>query len=144
MSASVYRGGQVGVFRRVMVQHLTVVSLFSGAMGLDIGLEQTDRFLTLACVEKVPAFCRTIRHNRDSGRTRNPEMKVYECDINELDPEILMRDLGLHRGELDLLVGGPPCQSFSTSGRRGTTQDPSAPVTGTCTIGIIQVCFMHE
>ena len=48
----------------------TVVSLFSGAMGLDIGLEQTGRFRTLACVEKEPAFCETIRLNRDAGRLR--------------------------------------------------------------------------
>ncbi len=38
----------------------TVLSLFSGGMGFDIGLEQTARFKLLACVEKVPSFCQTI------------------------------------------------------------------------------------
>lgn len=102
----------------------TTVSLFSGGMGLDIGLEKTDAFELLACVEKVPAFSETIRRNRNAGRTRNRSLRVYEGDISSLDPVLLMRELGLEEGQLDLLVGGPPCQSFSTSGRRGTVQDP--------------------
>lgn len=101
----------------------TVVSLFSGGMGLDIGFEQTEQFNLLACVEKVPAFCKTIRHNRDAGRISNPNILVYEIDINKLDPAQVMVDIGLLPGELDLLVGGPPCQSYSTTGRRGTVQD---------------------
>ena len=100
------------------------VSLFSGAMGLDIGLEQSGRFRLLACVENHPAFCDTIRRNRDAGRIGTRRLKVYEDDINDLDPHQLLRDLSLRPGQLDLLVGGPPCQSFSTAGRRGTVSDP--------------------
>jgi len=102
----------------------TAVSLFSGAMGLDIGMERTGRIKTLACVEKSPVFCRTIRLNRDSGRTTDRSLKVFEGDITEAEPEAIMRELGLRPGELDILVGGPPCQSFSTAGRRGTISDP--------------------
>lgn len=102
----------------------TAISLFSGAMGLDIGLESTGRFTTLAAVEKVPAFCESIRKNRDAGRTNNPEMLVYDGDISDLDPAEVLEATGLRPGELDLLVGGPPCQSFSTTGRRGTVEDP--------------------
>jgi DNA (cytosine-5)-methyltransferase 1 len=100
-----------------------VISLFSGAMGLDIGLEKTGRFRTLAAVEHQPAFCETIRWNRDAGLTASKRMKVYETDIRKLSAEQLMADLDLEPGQLDLLVGGPPCQSFSTTGRRGTVQD---------------------
>ena len=102
----------------------TVLSLFSGSMGLDLGLEQTGRFKPLACVEMVPAFCETIRTNRDVGRISNRDLKVYEGDIRDLDPSLVMTELGLKPGELDLLTGGPPCQSFSTTGKRGTVQDP--------------------
>lgn len=101
----------------------TVVSTFSGAMGLDIGLEQTGRFRTLACIEREPAFCDTIRVNRDAGRLADRSLRVYEDDIKYVDPRDVMRDLGLVPGQLDLLVGGPPCQSFSTAGRRGTVSD---------------------
>lgn len=108
----------------VVAKKFTVVSLFSGGMGLDIGLEQTGRFVTLAAVEKEPVFCQTIRRNRNRGRVANPHLRVYETDIATLDPCRLMTDLGLKPGELDLLIGGPPCQSFSTTGKRGTIQDP--------------------
>lgn len=100
----------------------SVVSLFSGGMGFDIGLHQTERFQLLACVEKVHAFCDTIRLNRDAGRISG-EMRIYEIDIKKLNPKHVMNDLGIDEGEIDLVVGGPPCQSFSTAGRRGGIQD---------------------
>ncbi len=100
-----------------------VISLFSGAMGLDIGLEQTSRFKILACVEKEAAFCRTIQENKEAGRLDH-ELVVFERDICDIDPQELLDATGLQVGELDLLAGGPPCQSFSTAGRRRTTQDP--------------------
>lgn len=113
-----------------MQRNYSVVSLFSGAMGLDIGLDQTGRFDLLACAEKVPAFRATICRNRDAGRIGSGGMIVYgerqasDGDVNTLTPERVMADLGLKPGDLDLLVGGPPCQSFSTTGKRGTVQDP--------------------
>lgn len=100
-----------------------VISLFSGGMGLDLGLERTGRFEVVACVEKEPAFCATIRKNQSAGRLpRN--LKVFEGDISTMSPADVLAAVGLKRGEVDLLVGGPPCQSFSTAGKRRTTQDP--------------------
>lgn len=104
-------------------KRLSVVSLFSGAMGLDYGLMQTSRFRVVACVEKEKAFCDTIRGNISRGHLTE-EPLVYETDIMQLDPSAMMRDLKIKPGQLDLLVGGPPCQSFSTAGRRGTVADP--------------------
>jgi len=102
---------------------LTVISIFSGGMGLDVGLEQTGRYDLLAAVEVDPIFCETIRVNRDAGRIGSPDTRVYNIDIRNLDPQTLLDDLGLKAGELDLLVGGPPCQAFSTSGRRQSVED---------------------
>lgn len=99
------------------------ISLFSGAMGLDIGMHQTGRFELLAAVEKVPAFCETIRRNAADKRLGGSPL-VFEGDISNIDPHEVMRAVGIKPGELDVLVGGPPCQSFSTAGRRGTIQDP--------------------
>jgi DNA (cytosine-5)-methyltransferase 1 len=99
------------------------ISLFSGAMGLDLGLERTGRFEVLACVEKERAFCETIRANQRAGRLPD-KLRVFEGDITNLDPAEVLAACGLKPGELDVLVGGPPCQAFSTAGRRQSTQDP--------------------
>jgi len=100
-----------------------IISLFSGAMGLDVGLEKTGRFEILACVEKEPSFCATIRTNQAQGRLHK-NLRVFEGDISNLDPADVLDACGLKPGELDVLVGGPPCQAFSTAGKRMATQDP--------------------
>ena len=100
-----------------------VISIFSGAMGLDLGLQKTGRFEVIACVEKEKIYCDTIRRNIKNGNLpENP--KVYETDIKKLNPERILNDLNLGYDDIDVLIGGPPCQSFSTAGKRGTTQDP--------------------
>jgi len=100
-----------------------VLSLFSGGMGLDLGLEATERFNIVACIEKEKTFCETIRHNRREGRLPN-NLQVLEADISKIDPERVLKKLNVNRDSIDIIVGGPPCQSFSIAGRRGTTQDP--------------------
>lgn len=106
-----------------MNNRLKVLSLFTGAMGLDLGLRATGHFEVVACVEKETVFCDTIRANIECGNL--PEKpRVYESDIQKLDPFQLMAQLAIQPGEIDVLVGGPPCQSFSTAGRRGTVRDP--------------------
>jgi len=100
-----------------------VISLFSGAMGLDLGLEMTGRYEVVACVEKDAAACATIRANIAAGRLPST-LRVYEGSVEDFDPAVILRDIGLEPGELDLLVGGPPCQTYSTAGKRGSVSDP--------------------
>jgi DNA (cytosine-5)-methyltransferase 1 len=107
----------------MQTQPYTVLSLFSGGMGLDVGLKKTGCFDLLACVEKEPSFCATIRHNQCAGRVGD-RVRIVEADIKSVDASRLRAELGLERGAVDLLVGGPPCQAFSTAGKRGTVQDP--------------------
>lgn len=105
------------------MRRFTVISLFSGAMGLDAGLHDTGRFDLLAAVEKEPSFCATIRANRAAGLLP-AQLEIIQADIRAVDPLDVLERVGLKVGEVDLIVGGPPCQSFSTAGRRGTVQDP--------------------
>lgn len=90
-------------------------SLFSGAAGLDIGLEQVGLKPTMA-VEIDPSCCATIRKNC-------PDLDVWETDITKLSADDLMKRRG-NPAEVFLMVGGPPCQSFSPGGKRAALSDP--------------------
>ena len=99
------------------------VSLFSGAMGLDLGLEATGRFELLACVEVDPAFCETIRRNVALGRVYGNPV-VLERDISRLSVDEFLQLTGIAPDEVDVVIGGPPCQAFSTAGKRKAVEDP--------------------
>lgn len=92
-----------------------LLSFFSGAMGLDIGLEDAGFVTRLACDNDK--FCReTIRLNR-------PEIPVLE-DVSDLSVAGVREAAGLgDKEEIDLMVGGPPCQAFSTAGKRKGLND---------------------
>jgi DNA (cytosine-5)-methyltransferase 1 len=92
-----------------------VVSLFSGAMGLDLGLEQVGIEATLA-VEVDPYCCSTIRQNR-------PGIDVWETDIQQIDGNAIRARLQNPK-DIFLMVGGPPCQSFCPGGKRAALSDP--------------------
>ena len=92
-----------------------VISLFSGAMGLDLGLEQVGIETTLA-VEVDPYCCSTIRRNR-------PAIDVWETDIQKIDAQAVRARLR-NPTDIFLVVGGPPCQSFCPGGKRAGLSDP--------------------
>jgi DNA (cytosine-5)-methyltransferase 1 len=95
---------------------LRALSFFSGAMGLDQGLEQAGIHLLLAC-ESDKACRRTISANRPDIALIGD---IWEYDANKIRT---MAGLG-QQDEIDVIVGGPPCQSFSTAGaRRGFEDD---------------------
>ncbi len=85
------------------------ISLFSGAMGLDLGIEKAG-FNIRACVEMDNWAIETIK--------RNTNIPVAEGDINNISTEEILNTAGLHKEEVTLVVGGPPCQAFSTAGRQ--------------------------
>jgi DNA (cytosine-5)-methyltransferase 1 len=89
------------------------LSLFTGAGGLDLGTEAAD-FKTVHAIESDPTAVETLNANRDRWYPALDE--VEPADITTLKPKDLMRRVGLGRGELDLLIGGPPCVAFSKSG----------------------------
>jgi DNA (cytosine-5)-methyltransferase 1 len=95
------------------------LSLFSGAGGLDVGVRQAG-FDVLACVEMDPNCCQTLRA---AAEREHLSTKVLEADIRKVEPKELMAQLGLKKGTLDLLFGGPPCQSFSLIGKQKGLED---------------------
>lgn len=98
----------------------TLVSLFSGGMGLDLGLERAG-FATRLAADNMPAAVATIRKNR-------PGLLVLDTDARKLTGDLILRHAGLAEGKLDLLSGGPPCQSFSTAGKRLSVDDSNGPL----------------
>jgi DNA (cytosine-5)-methyltransferase 1 len=91
------------------------LSFFSGAMGLDIGLENAGFDIRLVC--EVDKYCRqTITLNR-------PDVALIG-DISSYSPDDIRQYAGLSQeDDVDLIVGGPPCQAFSTAGKRNGFND---------------------
>lgn len=85
----------------------TSIDLFAGAGGLSEGLRQAG-FHCIFANEISRAHSLTLKNN-------HPETEVRTDDIRSLDANKIRRQLGLAKGELDLLVGGPPCQGFSVN-----------------------------
>jgi DNA (cytosine-5)-methyltransferase 1 len=99
-----------------------VISLFTGAGGLDLGLEAAGFELAVG-VEFDPEAVATLRANRN--------WPIIDRDIHEVPTKELLEVAGLREGEADLLAGGPPCQPFSksgywASGDAGRLEDPRA------------------
>jgi DNA (cytosine-5)-methyltransferase 1 len=90
------------------VSELCAISLFSGAGGLDLGVERAG-YRVLAALEYDADAAATLRANF-------PHPQVLERDIRTVATRELLKAAGLRAGEADLLVGGPPCTPFSKSG----------------------------
>ena len=88
----------------------TVISLFAGCGGSSLGYSMAG-FRELLAVEWDDHAVATFRLNF-------PDVPVYHGDIAKLSVEECLRLAGIEPGELDVLDGSPPCQGFSTAGKR--------------------------
>lgn len=86
----------------------SVLSLFTGAGGLDLGLEAVG-FSVSICVEIDEDARRTLIANRPNWKLAEPG------DIHRIEPDGLLAQADLRQGDVSLLAGGPPCQPFSKS-----------------------------
>jgi len=94
---------------------LNTLSFFSGAMGLDIGLEKAGLNVMLACEIDDPC--------RQTIITNVPEIGLIG-DLRDYSVSEILAYANLSDpSEVDVIVGGPPCQAFSTAGRRMGFQD---------------------
>lgn len=96
------------------------ISLFSGGGGLDLGAHFAG-FKTALVSDIIPAYTKTIKHNLS-------HVAEYNEDAMKLTPEMIKDLSGLH-GEIDLIIAGPPCQSFSIIGKRLSLNDPRGKLT---------------
>ena len=91
------------------------ISLFSGAGGMDLGFMKAG-FDVKVCVEIDPACCETLQANIK-------ESKILNRDVSNLSGRELLSEAEIEFGDLDMLFGGPPCQSFSLAGNRKGLND---------------------
>jgi len=97
---------------------LKVISLFSGGFGLDIGFKLAGFQHALA-----------LDIDRESHKTiacNLPDLPIIKDDIKKISTKEILNVSGIRPGELDVLVGGPPCQPFSPAGKRASLMDPRA------------------
>ena len=88
----------------------TVISTFAGAGGSSLGYSMAG-FRELLAVEWDDNAVQTFGLNF-------PEVPVYHGDIAKLSVDQVLEMTGLKPGELDVFDGSPPCQGFSTAGKR--------------------------
>lgn len=93
----------------------TTIELFAGAGGLALGIEKAG-FDTIGLIEIDKDAADTLKRNR-------PEWNVINEDIAKISELDLEKFFGIKKGELDLLSGGAPCQSFSYAGKRLGLED---------------------
>ena len=96
------------------------VSLFSGGGGLDLGAFCAG-FKSRFVSDLKPAYTATIKRNL-------PHVTVYNDDAMRLTAKKIF-DLSGIKGEVDLTIAGPPCQSFSIMGKRDALDDPRGKLT---------------
>ncbi len=102
-----------------------IISLFSGAGGMDFGFEAAG-FRTMVTVEADADCCATLRAN-----AARKDLSVIHRSIFDVPSSEMLERAAAEPGEVDLVIGGPPCQPFSKSGfwARGDTPrltDPRA------------------
>lgn len=88
---------------------MALISLFSGAGGLDLGFHKAG-FVTLVANEYDPHICPTFRANF-------PDVNLIEGDIRNIDSEVFPENV-------EGIIGGPPCQSWSEGGAKRGIEDP--------------------
>jgi DNA (cytosine-5)-methyltransferase 1 len=102
-----------------MKKKFSYVDLFAGCGGLSLGLYNAG-WEGLFAVEKSEDAFQTLKHNLIDKKKHFTWPTWLEIGSHNIDTILASREPGLRKlkGNVDLVAGGPPCQGFSTAGRR--------------------------
>jgi DNA (cytosine-5)-methyltransferase 1 len=110
---------------------LPVVSLFSGAGGFDLGLESSNFMETHICVEMEKSYFETLKINQGKkllGIEFLSKSELFNSNVMSNDIQDFIKEK-VNKLYDWMLVGGPPCQSFSSIGKRELLSDPRGQLT---------------
>lgn len=93
---------------------MDVIDLFCGAGGLSAGFDQ-EGYNVVGGVDFEGAFSETFEHNHDAA--------FVEADLSEVTGAGVLDQLGYDAGDIDGIIGGPPCQGFSLAGAKTNPAD---------------------
>lgn len=93
----------------------TFIDLFAGCGGLSEGFYR-EGFKALAHVEIDPAACKTLRTRMKHYGYKDADKEVIEHDITA-DDILTLLDGAVNKRNVDIIIGGPPCQAYSSAGR---------------------------
>lgn len=100
----------------IIEQDLKLADLFSGAGGFSLGFTQHG-FKTVYAIDKEPCCIETYKFNHPEVA----EERVVCKDISEIGDDLIRITNGM---EIDVIIGGPPCQGFSGANRQRMIDDP--------------------
>jgi len=103
-----------------MLTKNTYIDLFAGCGGLSLGLFNSGKWKGKFAIEKSPDAFATLKYNL-IDRNNHFDWPLWLDQSNHDINEIIKnhsQDLKNLRGEIDMVAGGPPCQGFSTAGKR--------------------------
>jgi len=91
-------------------RRIRTLSLFSGAGGLDIGFHDAG-FDIVEAVELDPKLAASLQANVGEGKYFGSSVNIVVGDICDYNPDL---------EDIDFIIGGPPCQTFSAAGARAS------------------------
>jgi len=102
------------------------LSLFSGGGGLDLGLERAGWQCHFAtdCDEDAVASLQKNQGCRIKGGKFAEHAVILQRDVRDLKAEEILSATGKAKGDIPVMVGGPPCQSWSSAGNQKGMEDP--------------------
>lgn len=98
------------------VKSFRILDLFSGAGGFSYGMEKNEHFRTAIAVDFNPNALDTFKHNM-------PDTQIINGDITNAEVKKQIIDLS-KKLQVNMIIGGPPCQGFSLKGKKLGLNDP--------------------